>query len=68
VHNTSLVTEGIYVYVFVEKSTGTFEKRRVKLALRGNDHSFVEDGLQEGDRVVTEGALLLNSEAAADAQ
>ncbi len=68
VHNTSLVTEGIYVYVFVEKSAGTFEKRRVKLALRGNDHSFVESGLQEGEHVVTEGALLLNSEAAADAQ
>ena len=68
VANTALVTEGIYVHVFVEKSAGTYEKRRVKLALRGNDHSFVEDGLQEGDRVVTEGALLLNSEAAADAQ
>jgi hypothetical protein len=36
--------------------------------LRGNDHSFVESGLAEGDRVVVEGALLLNSEAAADAQ
>lgn len=68
VHNTSLVTEGIYVYVFVEKSAGTFEKRRVKLTLRGNDHSFVESGLEEGEHVVTEGALLLNSEAAADAQ
>ncbi len=68
VHNTSLVTEGIYVYVFVEKSAGTFEKRRVTLALRGNDHSFVEQGLEEGEHVVTEGALLLNSEAAADAQ
>ena len=44
VHNTSLVTEGIYVYVFVETETGTFKKRQVKLALRGNDHSFVESG------------------------
>lgn len=68
VPNTSLVTEGIYVHVFVEKSAGTFEKRRVKLALRGNDHSFVDSGLSEGDRVVTEGALLLNSEAGGDAQ
>ncbi len=68
VHNTSLVTEGIYVHVFVEKRPGTFEKRRVRLALRGNEHSFVDSGLAEGERVVTEGALLLNSEAAADAQ
>jgi cobalt-zinc-cadmium efflux system membrane fusion protein len=68
VHNTSLVTEGIHVYVFVETEPSTFHKRQVKLALRGNDHSFVESGLAEGERVVVEGALLLNSEAAADAQ
>ena len=40
----------------------------VKLALRGNDHSFVESGIVEGDKVVVEGALLLNSEAAEHAQ
>lgn len=68
VPNTALVTEGIYVYVFVEKSPGVFEKRRVGLALRGNDHSFVDHGLAEGEHVVVEGALLLNSEAASDAQ
>lgn len=66
VPNTSLVTEGLYVYVFVEKSPGTFEKRKVSLALRGNDHSFIESGLAEGEKVVIEGALLLNSEAMAD--
>lgn len=63
VPNTSLVIDGIYSWVFVEKSVGVFEKRKVKLALRGNDHSFVESGLDEGDKVVVEGALLLNSEA-----
>ncbi len=68
VPNSALVTEGIYAFVFVERSPGTFEKRKVGLALRGMDHSFVESGLNEGDRVVVEGALLLNSEAAADAQ
>ncbi len=68
VPNSALVTEGIYVYVFVETRPGTFEKRKVGLALRGMEYSFVESGLSEGDRVVVEGALLLNSEAAADAQ
>jgi len=63
VPNTSLVIDGIYSWVFVEKSVGVFEKRKVKLALRGNDHSFVESGIVEGDKVVVEGALLLNSEA-----
>lgn len=68
VPNSALVTEGIYVFVFVETRPGTFEKRKVGLALRGMEHSFVESGLAEGERVVVEGALLLNSEAAADAQ
>ncbi len=68
VPNTSLVTEGLYVYIFVEKTPGTFEKRKVNLALRGNDHSFIESGLREGEQVVIEGALLLNSEAQADVQ
>lgn len=68
VPNAALVTEGVYAHVFVEKSTGTFEKRKVGLALRGNDHSFVESGLAEGEQVVVEGALLLNSEVAADAR
>jgi len=68
VPNTSLVIDGIYSWVFVEKAEGVFEKRRVKLALRGNDHSFVESGIVEGDKVVIEGALLLNSEAGEHAQ
>ncbi len=68
VPNSALVTEGIYAFVFVELSPGTFQKRKVGLALRGMDHSFIESGLSEGERVVVEGALLLNSEAAADAQ
>jgi cobalt-zinc-cadmium efflux system membrane fusion protein len=68
VPNTSLVAEGIYSYVFVEKHPGTFEKRRVNLALKGSDSSFVDNGISSGDRIVTEGALLLNSEASSDAQ
>ncbi len=68
VPNTSLVIDGIYSWVFVEKAVGVFEKRMVKLAMRGNDHSFVESGIVEGDKVVVEGALLLNSEAAEHTQ
>lgn len=68
VPNTALVTEGVYSFAFVETAPGAFERRKVGLALRGTDHSFIESGLSEGDRVVVEGALLLNSEAAADAR
>lgn len=68
VQNSALVTEGIYTYVFVERQPGEFDKRRVGLALRGYDTSFVESGLAEGEKIVVEGALLLNAEAAADAR
>lgn len=66
--NTSLFAEGIYSYVFVEKQPGTFEKRRVNVMVKGHDRSFVSAGLASGERVVTEGAFLLNAEAAGDAQ
>lgn len=68
VPNSALVTEGIYVYAFVETEPGTFLRRPVTLALRGTEHSFVDSGLSEGDRVVVEGALLLNAEAATHAR
>ncbi|MFM7633890.1 MAG: efflux RND transporter periplasmic adaptor subunit [Betaproteobacteria bacterium] len=68
VPNTALVTDGLYTSVFVQTGAGIFEKRKVELALHGNDLSFVESGLSEGDHVVVEGALLLRSEEAADAR
>jgi len=66
--NTSFFAEGIYSYVFVEKQPGTFEKRRVNVTVKGHERSFVDEGLVSGERVVTEGAFLLNAEAAGDAQ
>ena len=66
--NTSLFAEGMYDFVFVETRPGTFVKRRVGVALRGQEASFVSTGLASGERVVTEGAFLLNAEVAANAQ
>jgi len=60
--NTAIVTEGVNDYVFVEKEKGLIEKRRVQLAFRGHETSFVSEGLQVDERVVTVGALLLNAE------
>ena len=68
VANTGLITEGVNTYAFVEKHPGVFEKRQVTLALRGRDRSYVNGGLQAGERVVTEGALLLNAEMASHAR
>jgi cobalt-zinc-cadmium efflux system membrane fusion protein len=60
--NTALVTQGLHSFLFVEKSPGVLQRRRVVLAMQGSDYSYVKEGLQEGERVVTSGALLLNSE------
>jgi cobalt-zinc-cadmium efflux system membrane fusion protein len=65
VPNGALFTEGLYSYLFVEKSHGVFEKRRVSLRLQDRDYSYVGSGLNPGERVVASGALLLNSELAA---
>lgn len=64
VPNTALITEGLYSFVFVETSAGVLEKRRVTLAAQGRDSAVASAGLKAGERVVTTGALLLNSELA----
>lgn len=68
VPNTSLFIEGLYSYVFVERQPGTFEKRRVNVKVKGYSDSYIDSGLSKGERVVTEGAFLLNAEVSADAQ
>lgn len=60
--NTSIVTQGLFSYIFVEQSPGVLQRRRVTLGLQGSDYAYVKEGLQAGERVVTSGALLLNSE------
>lgn len=63
--NSALITEGLYSYVFVEASHGHIQKRRVTLDLQGRDYATIKDGLKAGERVVTKGAILINSELAA---
>ena len=65
VPNGALFTEGLYSYLFVEKSPGEFQKRRVSLRLQDRDYSYIASGLNPGERVVVSGALLLNSELSA---
>jgi cobalt-zinc-cadmium efflux system membrane fusion protein len=64
IRNSALLTEGLYTFVFVEKEPGVFVKRQVALGLQGRSESYVKEGLASGERVVTDGALLLNSELA----
>jgi membrane fusion protein, heavy metal efflux system len=47
-------------YVFVEESPGRYERRQVKVGFEHDGKVFVLDGVEPGQRVVTEGCLLLN--------
>ncbi len=50
--------------VFIARPDGSFEPREVKLGARTADHRYqVLNGLTEGDRVVTSGQFLLDSES-----
>ena len=64
IQNSALITQGLYNFVFVEKEPGVFEKRQITLGLQGRSESYVRQGLSDGERVVSTGALLLNSELA----
>lgn len=66
VPNSALFTQGLYSFLFVELSPGVLQRRRVMLAMQGRDFTYVKEGLKAGERVVTSGALLLNSELAGD--
>ena len=62
VPNTALFTQGLYSFLFVEQSPGVLQRRRVTLGLQDADFSYIKEGLRAGERVVTSGAILLNSE------
>jgi cobalt-zinc-cadmium efflux system membrane fusion protein len=62
VPNSALFTQGLFSFLFVELSPGELQRRQVTLSSRGSEFSYVKEGSQPGERVVTTGALLLNSE------
>ena len=60
--NSALVTEGLYSFVFVESAPGAFVKRKVELSVQDREYSYLSSGIGKGERVVVNGALLLQSE------
>jgi membrane fusion protein, heavy metal efflux system len=62
VPNTALFTQGLYSFIFVEQTPGVLQRRRVALGMQGADFTYIKEGLRAGERIVTSGALLLNSE------
>lgn len=62
VPNSAIVTSGLQSYVFVEREPGLLEKTPVRFAYRGREISYLSQGLSAQARVVTKGAILLDSE------
>ena len=54
--------EGDADYVYVETAQHTYRKRVVRLGPEKNGLRVVREGLREGERVVTHGALFLAAE------
>lgn len=61
---TALFTEGEGDQVFVKIGDGHYKQREVKVRLRMRDRAVIADGLETGETIVTEGALLLRTEEA----
>ena len=59
---TAVVRDGDSDYVFVSVGKGKFDRRKVVLGeQRGESEVVIEQGIRDGDEVVTHGALFLGS-------
>ncbi|MGB3969674.1 MAG: efflux RND transporter periplasmic adaptor subunit [Planctomycetota bacterium] len=59
---TAVLDSGMRKLVYVEKSKGLFEPRQVTLGPRAGAFYPVREGVAEGDRVVTRGNFLIDSQ------
>ncbi|KAB7648678.1 efflux RND transporter periplasmic adaptor subunit [Polymorphobacter fuscus] len=66
VPNAALFEQGLKSYVFRVDAPGTFRRLPVTVGVRGEDASYVTAGLKDGDKIVGEGALLLNAQMAGE--
>ncbi len=64
---SAVVWPGETPRVYVEKSTGSYERRKVKLGRTGDALWEVLEGLREGEHVVSSGSLLIDGQAQLDA-
>ncbi|WP_319240262.1 efflux RND transporter periplasmic adaptor subunit [uncultured Propionivibrio sp.] len=65
VPNSAVINQGIYAYLYVEKSPGEFQRKKVTLQTRGGEISCASEGVSGDERVVVTGALLLDAELTA---
>jgi len=62
VQQDAVIDRGLQKIVYVETSEGVFEPRPVEIGIAYGDRATVTRGLAEGDRVVTAGNFLIDSE------
>jgi Cu(I)/Ag(I) efflux system membrane fusion protein len=60
---SAVLDSGIRQIVYVEKEPGVYEMRTVTLGLRGEDLVEVVQGITKGERVVSSGNFLIDSES-----
>jgi Cu(I)/Ag(I) efflux system membrane fusion protein len=58
-----VLRDGRRSIVYVEKSTGEYEQRTVRTGRVGDEGIEVLEGLKEGERVVSQGNLMIDAEA-----
>jgi len=63
VPESAVLETGERAVVFVETAAGTYEPREVRTGLRTGDRVQVLEGVAAGERVVTEGNFLVDSES-----
>ena len=59
VPSRAVLLKGDRHYVFVEERPGTFVRHEIHISADHDTHVLVPDGVRRGDRVVTEGSVLL---------
>ncbi len=59
----AVLDSGLRRIVYVEKKPGVYEMREVELGLRGDTYVEVLSGVRKGERVVTSGNFLIDSES-----
>jgi RND family efflux transporter MFP subunit len=60
---TAVLNSGDRQVVFLDRGDGHFEPRAVKIGQQSGGRIEILDGLQEGDRIVTSGNFLIDSES-----
>jgi len=63
VSRAAILFPGGAAYAYVDQGAGAYAQRRVKLGRQGDDVWEVLSGLEEGDRVVTSGNVLIDAQA-----